>query len=183
MKNLISADLYNIYNLNCKYKYKLIFYKIVFIIHYIYVIIYVMNYLKKRGDYKMGTNYYFKIKEIKVDISLKSNINLKKCIQDKVNDYIEQISEIHIGKRSMGWKPLFQETVHFNSVAQIQQFYEENKDCLIIVDEYGSELTFDELREDLIIWNKDNLNARPHKDDKYYHTDDEGYDFGKGDFE
>lgn len=59
--------------------------------------------------------------------------------------------EIHIGKRSMGWKPLFQEHKNaYDSVEGLVDFI--TKHSVVLYDEYGSLLTEKELKENLIDW-------------------------------
>lgn len=59
--------------------------------------------------------------------------------------------EIHIGKRSMGWKPLFQEHKHaYDSVEGLMAFIKNNS--VVLYDEYGIILTETELKENLIDW-------------------------------
>lgn len=65
----------------------------------------------------MRTNYYFKLKGIKSNVIAPScSTNLINTIQDKMDEFLQEISKIHIGKRSDGWKPLFQQTEYFESV-------------------------------------------------------------------
>lgn len=131
----------------------------------------------------MSTNYYFRLKGIKNNVTFPScSSNLINMIQNKMDIIFEGICEIHIGKRAGGYKPLFQKTEYFKSVADIRKFYSENKDCLTIVDEYNTELTFPELEEELISWCKGNRNARNNCGEEYFYTDDEGYNFNEMDF-
>lgn len=59
--------------------------------------------------------------------------------------------EIHIGKRSMGWKPLFQEHKNaYGSVEGLVDFI--TKHSVVLYDEYGTILTEKELKENLIDW-------------------------------
>lgn len=59
--------------------------------------------------------------------------------------------EIHIGKRSMGWKPLFQEHKNaYDSVEELVEFI--TKHSVVLYDEYGTILTEKELKENLIDW-------------------------------
>jgi hypothetical protein len=59
--------------------------------------------------------------------------------------------EIHIGKRSMGWKPLFQEHKNaYDSVEELVEFI--IKHSVVLYDEYGTILTEKELKENLIDW-------------------------------
>ena len=63
--------------------------------------------------------------------------------------------EIHIGKRSIGWKPLFQShDKAYKSVEEMKQFITNNYDLLKIYDEYGKYFTLNELQEELIDWGK-----------------------------
>lgn len=63
--------------------------------------------------------------------------------------------EIHIGKRSIGWKPLFQgHNKAYKSVEEMKQFITNNYDLLKIYDEYGKYFTLNELQEELIDWGK-----------------------------
>lgn len=61
--------------------------------------------------------------------------------------------EIHIGKRSYGWKPLFE--LHenaYSSVEEMKEFINKHKKYIRIFDEYGTEFTLDELQKELIEW-------------------------------
>lgn len=59
--------------------------------------------------------------------------------------------EIHIGKRSMGWKPLFQEHKNaYDSVEELVEFI--TKHSVVLYDEYETILTEKELKENLIDW-------------------------------
>lgn len=59
--------------------------------------------------------------------------------------------EIHIGKRSMGWKPLFQEHKNaYDSVEELVEFI--TKHSVVLYDEYRTILTEKELKENLIDW-------------------------------
>lgn len=69
--------------------------------------------------------------------------------------------EIHIGKRSMGWKPLFQEHKHaYDSVEGLMAFIKNNS--VVLYDEYGIILIETELKENLIDWGG-NQNKRYYK--------------------
>lgn len=62
---------------------------------------------------------------------------------------------IHIGKRSSGWKPLFQ--VHDNaytSVKSMKKFINSHKEDIRIFDEYDKEFTLEQLQDELIDWSK-----------------------------
>lgn len=60
--------------------------------------------------------------------------------------------EIHIGKRSYGWKPLFQEHKNaYTSVSEMMQFIREHPEIQIF-DEYGDSFSVDQLKEELVDW-------------------------------
>lgn len=103
----------------------------------------------------MSTNYYFNIET-----------GCKFC---------EDI-EIHIGKSSVGWKPIFEKTRFYSSVEEIRGFYEENKEAITITNEYREELTFEELENGLINWNKERKDVLVANDNGIY-RDKEGYIF------
>lgn len=108
----------------------------------------------------MSTNYYFYKKE----------------------DNLEEV--IHIGKRSVGWEPLFERTKYFNSVVEIKEYFYNNQHNLLIKDEYGNLLSFDELETELINWNKDNALIQKHCHDSSddFYSDSEGYAFANFEF-
>ena len=95
----------------------------------------------------MGTNFYLMTKS-------------KKIAQTYFDGEYEIVDEpyfgyqIHIGKRSFGWKPLFQRhDSAYDSVVGLKKFIIGHTDEeLEIYDEYGRKYTLDELDEDLIQW-------------------------------
>ena len=94
----------------------------------------------------MGTNFYM------------ITTNKKLVTQYFPNEYDLVDSpyfgyEIHIGKRSGGWKPIFQEHKKaYTSVNEMKQFIKSHLDDIRIFDEYNKELTLDELEDELITW-------------------------------
>lgn len=87
-----------------------------------------------------------------------------------------------IGKRSLGWKPLFHGNNNYKSVKQIKEFYESNSDIFAIEDEYGEQLTMEQLQEQLFNWNKDNEDARQHLSFIDVYFDGEGNEFTNSEF-
>lgn len=62
--------------------------------------------------------------------------------------------EIHIGKRSLGWKPLLQAHKNaYKSVKELTKFLEEHKEFEIF-DEYESWFTLEGLQLELLDWEK-----------------------------
>lgn len=62
-------------------------------------------------------------------------------------------AEIHIGKRSVGWMPLFREHKHaYDSVEKLRDFLREYADDIEIIDEYHNIFTAEELDKELIYW-------------------------------
>lgn len=132
----------------------------------------------------MSTNYYFKVVDA-INISFKGNDSIiKKDLMETLNQELSKASYIHIGKRSVGWKPLFQRTKYFSSVEEIEKFYNENKENLIIINEYEETLSFKDLKMQLIDWNKDKPDVNEHESDGYitYYQDKDGFDFSLEEF-
>lgn len=129
----------------------------------------------------MGTNYYFKLKDTHLNLSIPNNVAniLRENIESVLKEKLEEMIIIHIGKRSVGWHPLFQKTNYYNSVKGIEDFYNKNKESIIIINEYDEEFTFEELRKELIDWGKQE--SQKHYGRGYY-EDEEGYDFSEFDF-
>lgn len=66
--------------------------------------------------------------------------------------------EIHIGKRSVGWKPLFaRHDKAYNSVREMKDFIKEHSSYIRIFDEYGRKYGLEELEEELINWGENQL--------------------------
>ena len=129
----------------------------------------------------MGTNYYFKIKDVKLNLDFPNNMDgIKNEILEILSEKLDDLTLIHIGKRSAGWKPLFQKTKYFSSVKEIREFYNKNEEALLIINEYDEELTFKELEKELIDWNMGPQPVKPLEHiglgDSYY-IDKELYDF------
>lgn len=74
--------------------------------------------------------------------------------------------EIHIGKRSMGWKPLFEgHNNAYDSVSGLIEFLKKHQSKVKIYDEYNRWHTIGQLKEELINW-ADNQERRViHYDD------------------
>nr|DAD82889.1 MAG TPA: hypothetical protein [Siphoviridae sp. ctXZx16] len=61
--------------------------------------------------------------------------------------------EIHIGKRSYGWCPIFERhNKAYKSVKEMIEFLSRYHDVIGIYDEYGTEISIKELQEELIDW-------------------------------
>lgn len=90
----------------------------------------------------MGTNFYLMTKN--------------KSIAEKIGDF--ELTDtpywgylIHIGKRSMGWLPLFQSHRGIKSVKDLEKWC--NVPDVTILNEYDEEFTWEQLKEELIYWN------------------------------
>lgn len=146
----------------------------------------------------MSTNYYIKpkiIQEIQADLKNKksnSRLGFEESVIDKMLNYLDSdLHWLHIGKRSGGRKPTFQKNNYWSSVQEIIDFYEQNRESVSIVDEYDIELSIEELKENLIDWNKCNTKALTPFDKnsgiddywrKNYYKDKDGYIFTTDDF-
>lgn len=153
----------------------------------------------------MGTNYYFENKKSiseaqKFNEGLDSLINEFKaklieygCNNDLLLNPLEDIrysngktsKEIHIGKRSAGWKPLFEIQEEYHGVSGMKRWYEQNKKEWNIVNEYGEPFTWDELEKELINW----IGEKSHiefMNNNYLHSSGysiiDGYEWCEGEF-
>jgi hypothetical protein len=90
----------------------------------------------------MGTNYYLKTRNKKI---------AKEIGRYELMDEPDFHYEIHLGKRSGGWLPLLQAAPGIKSVKDIERY------CTMpdvqIFNEYSEELTWEQLKEELIYWN------------------------------
>lgn len=94
----------------------------------------------------MGTNYYMKRIPTEDDIQKITELT-KQRMFDKLQEYVNEMNtDIHIGKRSGGWKFLFnhQDGKYFDPHHQESLKAWLNDPHYKIVDEYGEEFTFDE---------------------------------------
>ena len=73
--------------------------------------------------------------------------------------------EIHIGKRSAGWKPLFE--AHDNAYTSVSEMlnFIMNHPEIHIFDEYGESLSIVQLKEELINWAEDQERRMIYYDD------------------
>lgn len=61
--------------------------------------------------------------------------------------------EVHIGKRSIGWKPLFQgHKKAYNSVSEMIDFFKRFDNECMLYDEYNRILSIEQLNEELVKW-------------------------------
>jgi hypothetical protein len=68
--------------------------------------------------------------------------------------------DIHVGKLSGGWKPSMQANEYFNSIQTLKQWYADNKDEYIFVNEYDEVVSFDDYLIKIHEWNQDPENER-----------------------
>lgn len=128
----------------------------------------------------MSTNYYFRLKKEKRDqLDTLFNIIFNKNFKIIYNEEIIAIlnKEIHIGKTSYGWRPLFQKTDYFNSLKELILFYNLNKNDFDIVDEYNRIISWEEFEKEMIINKSGNFS----KDYNYYFDNDNCW-FNKREF-
>lgn len=138
----------------------------------------------------MSTNFYLRNKQ-QYQTAQKANANVKLKIEEIIKE-IESIvddedkvksikwdltenaevgyEEIHIGKRSGGWKPTFEKQKQFSSVKELEAFYENNQDTYEIINEYDEVLDWDGLVNELITWNPNGKESI-----QYAYKDEEGY--------
>lgn len=82
----------------------------------------------------------------------------KEMVQEHFPDEYEIVDDpylgyrIHIGKRSCGWKPLFQAHKNaYNSVSDMMKFIMNHPE-IHIFDEYKNLLSMEQLKEELVDW-------------------------------
>ena len=74
--------------------------------------------------------------------------------------------EIHIGKRSCGWRPLFEaHNDAYDSVSGLLDFLQKYQDKVEIYDEYNELHTIEQLKEELINWAEDQERRMIYYDD------------------
>ena len=74
--------------------------------------------------------------------------------------------EVHIGKRSSGWKPLFEAHENaYNSVSGLLDFLQKYHDKIEIYDEYNELLSISKLKKELIDWAENQEKRSIHYDD------------------
>lgn len=82
----------------------------------------------------------------------KTSENRLKEIKDKIEKFSK--SNISIAKVTIGWKPLLAKTDYYSNYEELEKFYNKNKDNLKILDNFGCEYSFEELKENLNIRQK-----------------------------
>lgn len=128
----------------------------------------------------MGTNYYFKIKDIRKKEIEKHLTNIEK-------DLLDLDFRLHIGKSSVGWTFTFQATRYYRSYKELLDFYEENKNSLMIVNEYEEPVDIEKFK-DIVEYkrNEENNHTKYVENDEEYgqysYLDDEGNSFNEIDF-
>jgi len=135
----------------------------------------------------MGTNFYFKVKG--VDQIAEQFKGLSPLIMDEMVDNLKyRLFDIHIGKTSAGWKPIFESQDYFKTMDELESFYEQHKETLVMEDEYGTEYTWEGLKERLFGWNPTgrsnvvNADSEGYNHNGSYYTDNRGYDWTKSIF-
>jgi len=103
----------------------------------------------------MGTNFY---------LMSKNKDSVKKYFgQYPTDDAYSIVDEpylgyqMHICKRSYGWKPLFQKHDCFNTFAEFEDFYKNNSEDYQIYDEYDELYSFEKFKQAMI----DHANVEP----------------------
>ena len=99
-------------------------------------------------SHAMGTNYYLKKKKKKRNIKEEISKIIDNEDISSLKEYVEELyqkTNIHIGKKSYGWKFLFNanDCKYYNLTKEsIINFIKENDS--IIMDEYGREISIDD---------------------------------------
>lgn len=69
--------------------------------------------------------------------------------------------KIHLNKLSYGWRPLFQRHKHFQTFAELELFYNDYKNDLVIINEYDEKMSWEMYKG--IILNHANVTPKPLK--------------------
>ncbi|MBG9689435.1 hypothetical protein ABD91_00640 [Lysinibacillus sphaericus] len=153
----------------------------------------------------MGTNYYF-VNKKSLEESKQYNTGLEElisefktklieygCDEDLILDKLGDVrysnekmpKEIHIGKRSAGWKPLFGIQEEYHGVSGMKEWYEQNKEEWNIINEYGEQFIWGELVEILINWEGEKSHIE-FMNNNYLHTRGysiiDGFEWYEGEF-
>lgn len=121
--------------------------------------------------------YVEKIKELAMNIYSETTYNINNILR------ITENNSIHIGKSSMGWLFNFQYQPQWKTYDEVKAFIldkEKMKDK-VLVDEYGEEITPEELIEKIDFKQNDERNLN-NPDNFTYSDNVNGYRFSKGDF-
>lgn len=99
------------------------------------------------GGEELSTNYYMMITN--KELVKKYFPNEYQLVDDPYLGY-----QIHIGKRSMGWLPLFESHKQaYDSVEDMIKFvFDYKPNAVRVFDEYGRRLSTDQLIEELVKW-------------------------------
>lgn len=150
----------------------------------------------------MSTNFYFVSRKsaketeehnIKVGkLFMEFNEKLEKLVGDHNDhisilncepDFLKEPERIHIGKRSMGWKPLFASNKYYATIKQMEQWYKDNVLEYYIADEYGTCLDWGQLYEELVQWNGEKSNVGLSSNYLgYSYSDKDGYEWSNLEF-
>lgn len=96
----------------------------------------------------MSTNYYL--------MTINKELVEKHFLYEyELTDFPYFGYKIHIGKRSAGWKPLFEAHLNaYSSVSELIKFIKNHSNDIRIFDEYNEEFSVEGLKEELIDWGK-----------------------------
>lgn len=168
------------------------------------------NLYKLRDEYNeklrvLSEEYKEKIKDYVCELSKDESLVMSYGYNDDCDEFLTRLElptlweyslpKIHIGLRSGGWKFLFQACDEFNSFEEFKNYYNENKNKLMIIDEYDKEYSLDEFIEEVneTYSKKDNISHIEYvKNNSFdyftfefrsdYFVDDKGYEFSKRQF-
>ena len=153
----------------------------------------------------MGTNYYFRKKTVdlkRIEALVDSLNDDFKTLVAKYNEKLHKVYsemgieslydfdddhtffspidhsdyDIHVGKISYGWKPSMQANEHFDSIAALKQFYEQNKHEYNFINEYGEVVSFEDYIKEINELNNDG-SLKDHKSLGGFCRCSDGYDW------
>ena len=119
----------------------------------------------------MSTNYYFRDEKARYTLN---NLNILFLDEEIKEQLLNKTEKLHIGQYAGGWAALLKKNdKYYTNVDEMKHFYEKNKDRLIIIDEYNSELTWRKLEIEFI-----NQKGKSRGD----MVDKDGYCWSEGEF-
>lgn len=149
----------------------------------------------------MSTNYYFvNIKSIEATIQFNKELyrimgtmeaqfqqlHLSYTdyhkVMDSMSNLLREPQQLHIGKRSAGWKPLFQLQQEYTSITGMREWFEAHSTEWIIMDECDKKMTWEELDSELIQFNANNPDALSHMEHPYDYRLIDGHEWLNGEF-
>lgn len=132
----------------------------------------------------MSVNYYFKdtqvqkakkqLEEALAQLNALDMIFIDNAKLAKAESILDEAGSLHIGQYAAGTLLLKRNEKYYRSVSEMKEFYEKNKDRLLIVAEHGVQYTWEEFAEDIL--------SDPPRPGSQFYRDEDGYAWESRDF-